>query len=304
MKRSLLSIIVFLLLGQALTFANTDTLPSKHYSLGGRKFGIGVGNSPVYTGIRFNAINRHVLRTNIFDLSLSNPVKDSLRTHNGISISLFENSLLRINGFSFGLAISGAIRQNGITIGAAAGNGGIGNGIAVGILASFSHISNGLSLGSLYNEGEVQNGITLGAFISNIRKINGIGVCPFLGSDTMRGLMLSFNMGSYRQSPHVYSEYNVMNGLAMSLIGAGASRVNGVTVSAFNDSEEHHGLSIGLVNQSAKLQGVQIGLFNIAKNNPRGFRRLPFINMHLGKKQFNDSTATVLTPPLALRTEK
>jgi len=302
MKGSILPIIVFILLYPAMTFAATDSLPSKYHSLGGRTFGIGIGNSPVYTGLRFNTINRNVVRTNIFDLAISSSDKDSLRTHNGVSITFWKNGLGRSNGFSFGFLTSGAIRQNGLSIGMAAGNGHIGNGIAVGLLASFSEVCNGLSVGSLYNEGTVQNGILIGGFISNVRKINGIGITPFWCCDTARGLIVCFNMGTRRLSPHVYSEYNIVNGMAISFMGAGASRVNGVTISTFNDSDDHHGLSIGLVNHAKKLQGVQIGLFNIVNNNPRGFRRLPFINMHLGKKQYNDSTSTVVNPPIAMRT--
>jgi hypothetical protein len=44
-----------------------------------------------------------------------------------------------------------------------------------------------------------------------------------------------------------------------------------------------NGLSIALFNKTKELRGIQVGLLNIARNNPKGFRVLPVINMHLKK---------------------
>ena len=41
-----------------------------------------------------------------------------------------------------------------------------------------------------------------------------------------------------------------------------------------------HGLSIALFNYTNELHGVQLGILNYAGNNRKGFRLLPFANMH------------------------
>jgi hypothetical protein len=56
-------------------------------------------------------------------------------------------------------------------------------------------------------------------------------------------------------------------------------RVQGVTVSAFNQVQGHqYGLSLGLLNYAWELHGVQVGVLNYARNNRRGLRLLPLFN--------------------------
>jgi len=57
--------------------------------------------------------------------------------------------------------------------------------------------------------------------------------------------------------------------------------LTGVAVSSCNWIKgEQRGLSIGILNYATKLNGIQLGLINIAKNNPKGAKVLPFVNAH------------------------
>lgn len=254
MSRPVLSFLVLILLCPTITFAITDSLPTRYFSLGTRKAGICFGNSLVYTGLRFNAVNKYVGTTNIFDFSLYTADDYQARNTNGISTSLFINEQNRNNGLSFGL---------------------------------------------IFNVAEIQNGIGIGGIFTVLHKVNGIGIgCMVLICDTINGFTLSSVLKASTSDPEGDST-QVVNGMAVCPWLIDVGRVNGITVAAINQSLEHRGLSIGVFNKTRKLRGVQIGLYNIVKNNPRGLRRLPFINMHLGRKQFSDSTGTGTTPVVA-----
>jgi hypothetical protein len=57
--------------------------------------------------------------------------------------------------------------------------------------------------------------------------------------------------------------------------------VRGVAIAGFNNIGTQHGVALGVFNYAARLHGLQIGLWNVAENNPRAFRRLPLVNLHL-----------------------
>jgi hypothetical protein len=88
-----------------------------------------------------------------------------------------------------------------------------------------------------------------------------------------------------------------IDGLAIAGIGAGAPRMRGVILAGtyvraasvtgcaaggwVRADESLAGLSIAVLNTTPALHGVQIGLLNHAGNNPRGFKWLPGLNLHL-----------------------
>ena len=112
-------------------------------------------------------------------------------------------------------------------------------------------------------------------------KLNGVGVMACMMTDTVNGLAISALLTDNRYLDQ--SAQTDINGVAFALFFADIGEVRGISVAATNYSESHKGLAIGVINRTSRLKGVQIGLYNIALNNPRGFRRLPFINMHFGK---------------------
>jgi len=67
-------------------------------------------------------------------------------------------------------------------------------------------------------------------------------------------------------------------------LGGGQVRVNSLTglgIGGYCKAKESlTGVSIGILNYTRHLNGVQIGLLNYCRNNPRGLRLLPIINVH------------------------
>ncbi len=106
---------------------------------------------------------------------------------------------------------------------------------------------NGLSL-SLYNYGHTMNGISGAFFTTYIETGNGFFVST-LG---------------------VYSKK--LNGVSISIFN-NAVKMRGIQIGGYNSSKDAKGMQIGLINKSEKLRGLQIGLWN--KN---GKRSLPVIN--------------------------
>ena len=234
MPKSAFLVLLFIALFPVLVFAETDSLPGKYLSLGSKKAGICFGNAPVYTGFRFNLINKNVSRLNIFDFSLFNGGMDNEKS----------------------------------------------NGISIAIAANAHYQNNGLSIGGFVNAVGTENGIMMGLFYNGARKINGIGVGCLFASDTLNGLIIAPMMSGKWFTD---SLDNRVNGVTLAIVATKADVINGVAISAQNTSNEHKGLAVGVFNSTKRLKGIQIGLYNIALNNPKGLRRLPLINVHLGK---------------------
>ena len=55
----------------------------------------------------------------------------------------------------------------------------------------------------------------------------------------------------------------------------------GLAISAFNHIKgTQKGVAIGIVNYAYRLKGIQIGLINIVRDNPKGRKALPIININ------------------------
>lgn len=129
-------------------------------------------------------------------------------------------------------------------------------------------------------------GVGAGGDITGIA-ISGIGTGA---GGTIRGLVVS---GAAAGAPAIRGV--MLSGLAAGgedVVGAvvapayfrvgDGGRFKGASVSAFNYIKgEQHGLAIGILNIARRLNGVQLGLINYARNNPRGLKLLPIINVHL-----------------------
>ncbi|PSL32194.1 LA_2272 family surface repeat-containing protein [Chitinophaga ginsengisoli] len=233
MPRSTFLTLLFVLLFAVRAFAETDSLPARYFSLGSKKVGICFGNSPAYTGFRFNVMNKRIRTLNGFDFTLLDDDED-----------------------------------------------GKSNGISVGIIAKTQHQNNGLSIGGIVNALDRANGIMVGPVISRVGRLNGIGIGSVLIPDTLNGLV----MNTLLLDKHLAdSARSVIRGVVVSVFRIDVGKMNGIAISIYNRAQAHNGLVVGAVNKSSRLKGIQIGLYNVALNNPRRLRRLPFINMHLGK---------------------
>ena len=209
MRAALLALLSTVLL-PILAFAKTDSLPAKYLSLGPKRAGICFGNSPVYTGFRFNGLNKNVRRLNGFDLALVN--EDQKGASNGISAAVGANTQAHNNGLAIGGLVNAVDRENGIMLALLFNVGNRLNGVGAGVFLACDTV-NGLAIG-----GEVgrRGEDTLG-------RINGVALAV---SGTITG---------------------TMNGIAVSLENF-SDKHRGLAIGAYNKTKRLKGMQIGLYN--------------------------------------------------------
>ncbi|MBW8684802.1 LA_2272 family surface repeat-containing protein [Chitinophaga rhizophila] len=203
MPKPCILILLLICLYPALSYGNTDSLPAKYLSLGSRKAGICFGNSPEYTGFRFNAVNKHVRRVNIFDFTLWNAGDDTVQTSNGIAISATIISQYKSNGITIAPLVNAAARVNGLTLSGIASASGRMNGVALGGMINYIDTINGVLVGvgaiSFTNNTRptsVANGLVVGPSFIRMGRVNGITLAAINESDAHTGLAL----GVYNKS--------------------------------------------------------------------------------------------------------
>lgn len=226
-------------------------------SIGGKKWGLGIGNNPKsYSGIKFNIKNKSNL-TNGINLYLfsSLNLKDTIKT-NGIGFSLLFLEQSHINGIGISPLWLECNSLNGIGFGGLFGEIDYGNGIFISSLVSSSFDRfNGINISGLYQVSNITNGIS----ISGLGSVHDIKI----------------------------------NGLAFAPIFTKTQTCNGILTSLITISDTTKGAQIGLINYSKNIQGIQLGLINIIRQNPKWRKVLPFINFHIKKPQIGiDSLKT------------
>ncbi len=118
--------------------------------------------------------------------------------------------------------------------------------------------------------GESLTGINVAGLGMGSKKISGINVALAIGGQQVSGITVA--------------------PVFLKVEGTDSS-MNGISLSAVNAVQgTQNGLSIGVVNTTNKLRGIQLGIINIVKDNPKGLRVLPIINMHFGGKKNNETT--------------
>jgi hypothetical protein len=210
-KQATLTLFIFLLL-LGKVFAQTDSLSSKYLSIGSKQTGICFGNSPIYTGIRFNLIDKQVKRVNIINFSL---LKAKVDKSNGLSLGLFINEDNYNNGLSLASIFNYGQSRNGLSIG--------------GLFLNAKKI-NGVGFAGMSVSGDTLNGLFLGLYgvtsWSPDWKIKSINGCAM-------GLV---GTGAEK-----------VNGLTVGAIN-GSNEHHGLSVGLFNRTEKLRGVQIGLIN--------------------------------------------------------
>jgi hypothetical protein len=242
---------------------------NKHVSLGSANYGICLGNSANYNGIRFNLLDKNVNNVNGLNVTA---VLSRVKNLNGINIgaiALWDTSAT-CNGINVGGAVSATKKSNGINIG---------------------------GIGALAYE---QNGIAAGFFVTGaIDKFNGIGFA-FLATegDTLNGLFFGGGwVAAVPQSVRDIDKCKLINGVALSVLSVDAEKMNGIAISAlFNEIDTLHGMTISFANKSEQLHGFEFGLINYAGNNRKPFRYTPFFNFNLRKKKKTTDNAVAVKP--------
>ena len=136
----------------------------------------------------------------------------------------------------------------------------------------FSEKVNGLSL-STFGVGSnvIVNGLSINGIGSDLNTVNGFLYSSLTSNaDKLNGIVVS-GFGNYILD---------MNGIALTSLMNRIHSGNGLQLSVFsNKSRNFNGLQISLYNRAKTGRLVQLGLINYIKENPKGLRILPFINM-------------------------
>ncbi len=271
MKKSIVLSLTFLLIVELNLFANDSLSNGKALNFPTKKYGVSIGNSYDFTGVRINFADKNVKR--ITGLNVTFWIKK------------FENQNAIVNAISIGvLPVAGKMQP--INIGLL----GVGtakqnlNGISIGgfIIGSGGKI-NGLSLSGIATMADGENSEISGIALSGIgigahKAINGMAIAGFaVGTEG--------NINGVASSLAYISSKKSFNGFTLTCGFLESDIFSGLGLAGYSKINKMRGLSIALFNNSNELHGIQFGLLNYAKNNPKGFRLLPFINLHLRKTQ-------------------
>jgi len=251
MSRSLLLCIVILLMGNSHLSAEDSMSEGKALNFPTSRYGISIGNSHEFTGIRINFADENVKQVNGLNITFwFKYAKNQEAVYNGINLGTFAggNSLQFIN---VGLIGAGAAHKNitGFNVaGIVIGSGGDINGLSAGGLLVATDEGDEVSI----------NGITVaGLAVATDGNINGItSSLACLHSRRTQGVSITVGY-------------------------LGSEIYKGAAVAGYSNTEQMNGLSVALFNKTKELHGVQLGLLNYAESNPKGLRLLPFINFHL-----------------------
>ena len=266
MNKSLVLCIVILLMGISYLSAQDTLSNGKALNFPARKYGISIGNSYEFTGIRINFADENVKRINGLNVTFwLKMAKNQNAVVNGISIGVIPTagSMRPINLGLLGVGAHNNLYWLSIS-GFIIGSGGNINGLCVsGLLAGADGDDSVIS-------GIVISGIGIGAH----KAINGLAVGGF-------AVGTNGNINGVASSLAYISAGKNFQGIAVTGGYLESEMFKGVAIGGYAKTNQMNGLSIALYNRTKDLHGFQIGLMNYAENNPKGLRMLPFINLHL-----------------------
>jgi hypothetical protein len=266
MKKSLLLSIFFLIM-VACHLSGQDSLSNgKALNFPATKYGISIGNSYEFTGIRINFADENV------------------KIVHGLNITfwfkMFKNQNAVVKGISVGvIPIGGTMWPINLGI---LGTGGAHNlfGLTVGglVVGAGGNIK-GLSVSGLVTMADGDKSVISGVAISGI----GIGAQKAINGLVVGGLAVGTDgdISGVASSLAYISAGKNFQGIAATGGYLESSIFKGISIAGYTKTNQMHGLSISFYNRTKELHGVQFGLMNYAENNPKGLRMLPFINLHL-----------------------
>jgi hypothetical protein len=271
MKKSCLLIIVILCTGVYILNSQDTISRGKALNIPFRKYGLSIGNSREFNGIRINFADKNVKRINGLNVTFwLRKYKNYSSAVNGISIGVIPTggSMQPINIGILGLGASPK-NLNGLSLaGFIIGSGGCINGLSLcGLIISAD------------GNGSKISGITMaGLGLSAAKAVNGlaIGGLGVISDGNINGVATSL---TYLSAEDNFCGIGVTPGYLKSEL------FKGVSIACYSKTNQMFGLSIALYNRTNELHGLQLGVLNYAGNNKKGLKMLPIINMHLRKIQ-------------------
>ena len=304
---NLKSVVISLLIISVTGFSQSLDIPSSEW-------GLSIGNSKRFTGLRFNYRDHNVDRITGLNITLWDSYDNKESLVEGVSLGLMPNAGT-LNGLNMGvLGAAAEHNANGISFGLlGAGAGGTVNGIAFGGLGVGAGESiNGVMIGGLgAGAGQSITGLAIGGLGAGAgESLTGIGV-GILGigaGQDITGIVIG-GLGA--------GAGNSITGLAIGGLGAGSPKIDGVvlaglgaggqeitgatlaigmikvdddmgegkhtgfTLSAFNYIKgKQTGVSLGIFNYAHNIKGFQFGIINYVRDNPTWLKILPILNFN------------------------
>lgn len=262
MKKILLLSMAVLVGTESLITAQDTLSNGKALNLPAAKYGISIGNSIEFTGIRINLADKEVKVVNGMNITFWLPRNNRNSILNGVNAGLIPNGgTMRLMNIGV-IAIGTTHNLSGLSIG----------GFAIGAGDKIS----GLSLSGLYTEGQKMiNGLACsGIFIGSNGTINGISTSGLF-------VVSEGNVNGIAAGPAAVWSKNAFKGCAMTIGYFYSATMDGFAVAGYANTRKTSGLSISIFNRTKELHGIQFGLLNYAGNNPKVLKLLPIMNLHL-----------------------
>ena len=286
MKKSFVFCIVIFFIGISYLSAQDSLSNGKALNFPFKKYGISIGNSYEFTGIRINFADKNVKKINGLNVTFwakgkKRGEKDpNTAVVNGISLGIIP--VVKSTQFiNLGLLGIGArYNLNGVSIGGLfLGSGGNINGLSISSLLTMADGDNSAISGIAFSgiglfAGKAINGLAIGGLgVGSNGDIIGLGIGGLaVGTDgNITGVVSSLAC--------IFCKKN-FEGIAVTGGYLKSEMFKGVAIAGYAKTNQMYGLSIALYNRTKELHGVQLGLINYAENNPKGLRRLPFLNLH------------------------
>jgi hypothetical protein len=306
-------LIIISVSGVAHLYAQKDTLLSgKAFNFPFRKYGISIGNSSEFNGIRINYADKNVKKINGLNVTFwFKKVAEHREVSRRFQLAEAPNKSAIINGVTAGvIPVAGTMQPFNAGLLGLFANKSL-NGLSIGGLFAMSDHINGMCVGGLGLVAPKSiNGIAAGGFAVYSAEINGIPVCPVLvaATNSIRGLTVAgLYAGGDTESPEVEMDgltiagffikgkvingvpvslglincSNKLNGLAITAISIKSDILNGAALAGIVNTKTTNGLTIAIFSRTNDLHGVQIGLLNYAGNNRKGLKMLPVVNLNL-----------------------
>lgn len=296
-------------------FADPLNLPHSHY-------GISIGNSKTFTGLRFNLADEEVKVVRGINATLFNwpdhydqPYAVTAERMDGLALGLMGPRAGEINGLALGCWLINAGTMRGIHIAPihVIGESLTGfsfsfvhtldsmNGVTVSLVPNINEEINGVVIGLLYLKAKLANGLVVqGLFGGEVEEVNGVslewGSLAFLATGLLTGLG-----GGPLGTATAPSSPSLSSSAMPSFAPVGSKKINGVMIGGYNLAREQNGVLLALLgnrtdkgtglqigalfNNSVTFHGVQIGLINHIGNNPFLFRWMPILNFHFGGEE-------------------
>ncbi|MGP0628715.1 hypothetical protein ACTRW9_03320 [Nitrospina sp. 32_T5] len=273
------------------------------------RYGLSVGNSETFHGLRFNLADENVQTVRGMNFTVFNwnahyeqPYTLTADRIDGLAFGLMGPRARVINGLALGCWLTNVDTMHGINIAPIHVIGGTNtgftfslvhtlrkmNGIGIGMVTNIEKESNGILIGLLYLTSPKVNGLVIqGLFSGKVQEIRGVslewGSLAFLASGILAGLAVG-------PAPEATA--------SPSFSPVGSKKLTGLMIGGYNLVEEQQGILLGLFGNSIKkgsglqigtlfntaetFDGVQIGFINHIEENPFLFRWMPGINFHFG----------------------